>query len=218
MPETLVWGCWWETEIVSSSSNVLECGFWQTALGDFWKQTYGCFGLVVVAWLLSHVQLFVTPWSATCQTSLITVSQSLLQLMSIESVMLSNHLILCHLLLLLPSIFVTIKVFPSSSKGLECGFWQTVLGASGNRHIDAWGSCGHCEATLQLLSYLNASVIVRQLCNCCPVWMLRSLWSNSAIAVLSECLKHWQCFWPSLSQWVWEPSVFFIKFFPTWNT
>ena len=56
--------------------------------------------------LLSHVQLFMTPWTAACQASLsITNSWSLFKLMSIESVMPSNHLILCHPLLLLPSIF-----------------------------------------------------------------------------------------------------------------
>ena len=54
--------------------------------------------------LLSHVQLFVTPWTAACQASLsITNSQSLLKLMSMESVMPSNHLILCRPLLFLPS-------------------------------------------------------------------------------------------------------------------
>ena len=53
---------------------------------------------------LSRVQLFVTPWTAACQASLsITNSQSLLKLMCIESMMPSNHLILCHPLLLLPS-------------------------------------------------------------------------------------------------------------------
>ena len=53
-----------------------------------------------------------TPWTAACQASLsITNSQSLLKLMSIESVMPSNHLILCHPLLLLPSIFPRIRVF-----------------------------------------------------------------------------------------------------------
>ena len=61
---------------------------------------------------LSRVWFFVTPWTAACQASLsITNSQSLLRLMSIESVMPSNHLILCHPLLLLPSIFPSIKVF-----------------------------------------------------------------------------------------------------------
>ena len=61
---------------------------------------------------LSHVWLFATPRTAACQASLsITISQSLLKLMSIESVMPSNHLILCHPLLLLPSIFPRIRVF-----------------------------------------------------------------------------------------------------------
>ena len=65
---------------------------------------------------LSGVRLFVTPWTVACQASLsITDSQSLLKLMSIESVMPSNHLILCHPLLLLPSIFPNIRVFPHES-------------------------------------------------------------------------------------------------------
>ena len=65
---------------------------------------------------LSHVQLFVTPWTALRQTSLsITNSQSLFKLMSIELVMLSNHLILCHPLLLLPLIFPSIRVFFNES-------------------------------------------------------------------------------------------------------
>ena len=62
--------------------------------------------------LLSHVWLFATPWTAPHQASLsITNSQSLLKLMSIESVMPSNQLILCRPLLLLPSIFPRIRVF-----------------------------------------------------------------------------------------------------------
>ena len=66
--------------------------------------------------LLSHVQLFVTPWTPACQASLsITNSWSLLKLMSIESLILSNHLILCCPLLLLPSIFPSIRVFSSES-------------------------------------------------------------------------------------------------------
>ena len=66
--------------------------------------------------LLSRVQLFATPWSAACHASLpITNSWSLLRLMSIESVMPSNCLILCHPLLLLPSIFPSIRVFSSES-------------------------------------------------------------------------------------------------------
>ena len=66
--------------------------------------------------LLGHVWLFATLWTAACQASLsIANSQSLPKLMSIESVMLSNHLILCRPLLLLPSIFPSIRVFSNES-------------------------------------------------------------------------------------------------------
>ena len=65
---------------------------------------------------LSHVRLFEVPWTAAHQASLsITNSWILLKLMSIELVMPSNHLILCHPLLLLPSIFPSIRVFSSES-------------------------------------------------------------------------------------------------------
>ena len=71
-------------------------------------------GIIVVAvQLLSHVWLFVTPWTAAHQASLsFTILWSLLKLMSSELVILPNHLILCHPLLLLPSIFPSIRVFP----------------------------------------------------------------------------------------------------------
>ena len=66
--------------------------------------------------LLRRVWFFVTPWTASCQASLsISKSWSLPKFMSIESVMPSNHLILCHPLLLLPSIFPSIRVFSNES-------------------------------------------------------------------------------------------------------
>ena len=66
--------------------------------------------------LFSCVRLFATPWTAACQASRsITNSQILLKLMSFESVMPSNHLILCHPLLILPSIFPSIRVFLNES-------------------------------------------------------------------------------------------------------
>ena len=65
---------------------------------------------------LSRVQLFATPWTAACQASLSIInSWSFLKLVSIESVMPSNHLILCHPLLLLPLIFPSIRVFSKES-------------------------------------------------------------------------------------------------------
>ena len=71
---------------------------------------------VVVVQSFSHIWLFSTPWTAARQPPLsITNSRCLLKLTSIESVMPSNHLILCHLLLLLPSIFPSMRVFPNES-------------------------------------------------------------------------------------------------------
>ena len=73
-----------------------------------------------------------TPWTAAHQASLsITISQSLLKLMSIESVMPSNHLILCCPLLLLPSIFPSIKVFSNESAPLRWPkFWSVSFNIS----------------------------------------------------------------------------------------
>ena len=75
-----------------------------------------CFFLESVAVQLpSCIQLFVTPWTVVRQASLsLSISQSLPKFMSIESVMPSNHFILCHPLLLLPSVFPSIRVFPLS--------------------------------------------------------------------------------------------------------
>ena len=71
---------------------------------------------------LSHVRLFMTPWTTVCQASLsITNSKSLLKLISIELVMPSNHLILCYPLLLLPSFFPSIGVF--SNESALCNRW-----------------------------------------------------------------------------------------------
>ena len=72
--------------------------------------------IIIVVQLLGDAQLFVTPWTAACQASLpFAISLSLLKLMSIESVMPSDHLILCHPLLLLSSIFPSIRVFSIES-------------------------------------------------------------------------------------------------------
>ena len=71
-----------------------------------------CYTSFFVVQSLSHVQLFATPWTAACQASLsFIISWSLFKLMSIELVMPSNHLFFCHPLLLLPSIFRSIRVF-----------------------------------------------------------------------------------------------------------
>jgi len=83
--------------------------------------------VAVVVQSLSHVRLFATPWTAARQGSLsFTISWSLLRLVSIESVMPSNHLILCHHLLLLPSVFLSITVFPMSWLFTSGGYNITV--------------------------------------------------------------------------------------------
>ena len=93
------------------------------------------------AQLLSRVQLFVTTWTEAHQASLsITNSRSLLKLMSIESVMPCNHLILCHPLLLPPSIFPSIKVF---SKELALcirlpKYWSFSFSISPSKDIQDW--------------------------------------------------------------------------------
>ena len=78
-------------------------------INTFWKLVFCCCSF-------SCVQLFATPWTAAHQALLFfTISPSLLKLISIELVMPSNHLVLCHPLLLLPSIFPSIRVFSNES-------------------------------------------------------------------------------------------------------
>ena len=90
----------------------------ETGYSNSWEPSYSsdiiC-GFVVVQ-LLTCIWFFVTPWTAACQASLsFTISWSLLKLMSTKAVMPSNHLIFCGPLLLLPSIFPSIRVFSSES-------------------------------------------------------------------------------------------------------
>ena len=93
-----VYCLWWdEVELTEKSHGA---AFWN----DFVVQSLSC------------VQVFATPWTTACQASLsFTNSQSFLKLMSIELVMLSNHLFLCCLLLFLPSFFPSIRVFSNES-------------------------------------------------------------------------------------------------------
>ena len=93
------------------------------------NDSYTAFVLVVIVQSLSHVWLFVTLWTVACLASLsFTVSQSLLKLMSIELVMLSNHFILCHPLFLLPSILPSIRDF--SNELAACIRWPKYWGFS----------------------------------------------------------------------------------------
>ena len=95
--------------------------------------------------LLSRVRFFATLWTAACQASLsITKSRTLLKLMSMDSVMPSNHLILCHPLLLPPSIFPSIRVFSSESIILIRWpkFWSFSFNISPSNEYSNWFSLG----------------------------------------------------------------------------
>ena len=100
--------------------------------------------LVVFAQSLSLMQLFVTPWTAACQAPLSsTISQSLSKCISIESLILFNHLILCHYILLLPSIFPSIRVF-SNESGLSIRwpkYWSFSFSISPSTEYSGLISC-----------------------------------------------------------------------------
>ena len=86
---------------------------------------------LVVFQSLSHVQLFAAPWTAARQTSLyFSISERLFKLMPIELMMPCNHLILCYPLLLLPSVFPSIRVFSS-----ESALWDQSTGASASASV-----------------------------------------------------------------------------------
>ena len=117
---------------------------------------------------LSHTQLFVAPWTATRQGSLsITNSQSLLKLMSIETVMPSNNLILCHPLLLLPSIFPSIRVF-SNELALRIRwpkYWSFNFNISPSNEYSNWfplGRTGWISLQFTRLSRVFSSTTVQK--------------------------------------------------------
>ena len=99
----------------SETQEIPLCLFWSLLSKDSHHHVLQSHRSGIVLELLSHVLLFVTPWTAAHQASLyFTISQSLLKLMPIELVMSSNHLILCCPLLL-PSSFPSIRVFANES-------------------------------------------------------------------------------------------------------
>ena len=111
---------------------------------------------------LSHVWLFATPWTTAHQASLfITNSQSLLKLMSIESVMPSNHLILCRPLLFLPSVFPSIRVF--SNESVLCIRWPKYWSFSFS--ISPSNEYSRLISLTGLISLLSKGL---SLSSCCP--------------------------------------------------
>ena len=147
-----------------------------------------------VVQLLSCVQLFATPGAATCQASLsFTISWSLLKLMSIESTISSNYLILCHPLLLLPSIFPSIRVFPNSwlftSSGQSTGTSTSASASVIPVNIQGWfplGWTGLISLLPEKLSRVFSSATVRKH----RLFVTQpSLWSNSYNTWLLEKIR-----------------------------
>ena len=153
--------------------------------------------IVVVVQSLICVRLFVTPWTAACQASLsFTISQSLLKLRSIESVMPSDHLILCRPLLLLPSIFPSIRVY-SNELALRirwpkyCSFSSSINPS--NEYLELisfrmdWFDLFAVQGTLKsLLQYHSskASVLRRSALTC-----IHDHWKNHSFDQMDIC---WQ--------------------------
>ena len=111
-----------------------------------------------VVQLLSHVRVYATPWTAACQASpSFTISLSLLRLVSIESLMPSNHLALCCPFLLLPSIFPSIRVF-SNELALRIR-WPESQGRAGDRprwtvtSFGLWRFCSWVPSRMNALCY-----------------------------------------------------------------
>ena len=97
-------------------SNKILILFSNIAPSVLWTRGFSFASFIIVVQSLGRVPLFATPWSASHQASLFfTISWSLLKLMSTESVMPSNYLILCHPLVLPPSVFPSVRVFSSES-------------------------------------------------------------------------------------------------------
>ena len=112
---------YFQSQFISYMRKINCANFFLTRNRLIWPYHPPCSSGLISGWFisvqsLSHVRIFVAPWTSACQASLpINSSRSLLKLMSIESVIPSNHLILCRPLLLLPSIFPSIRVFSNES-------------------------------------------------------------------------------------------------------
>ena len=111
----------------------------------------------------SCIRLFATPWTAAHQASLsFTILHSLLKLMSIGSVMPSNHLILCHPLLLLPSVFPSIRVF--SNESILCIRWPKYWSFSISPSSESSGLTSFNSAvSLSVYARRGTSLVIQQL-------------------------------------------------------
>ena len=150
--------------------------------------------LLVVIQSLSHVQFFATPWTAALQASLsFRISQNLLRLMFIESVILSNHLILCHPLLLLPS------TFPQNEGLFQWVDWNTWASASASvlpMNIQGWFLLGWlvwslcCPRDSQESSapqFENISSSALSFLYCPALTSIHDYWKNHSFDYMDFC-------------------------------
>ena len=143
---------------------------------------------------LSCVQLFGTPWTVTRQASLsITNSWSLLKFVSIESVMPSNRLILCRPLLLLPSIFPSIRVFSNESV-LHIRwpkYWSFSFNISPSNGYGDSKSNGYSDGQIVLMSYNNSVKALRRVLSAMEEVLLVTLVAILAAAILTAAPWPW---------------------------
>ena len=144
-------------------------------------------GKIVVIQSLSRIPLFATPWTASCQASLSTISRNLLKLMSIESVMQSNCLFFCHPLLLLPSIFPSIRVFSSSQFFTSGG---QSIGASASASILPMNIQGWFPLGLTGLISLQFRGLSRVFSN--PTVQTHQFFSAQSYVQLTSIHDHWK--------------------------
>ena len=138
--------------------------------------------IIEVVQSLGRVQLFATPWTAARQASLsFTISQTLLKLMSVESVMPSNHLILCHLLPFLPSVFPSIRVF--SNELAFCMRWPEYWSFSINLSNEYSGLISFRMDWLDLFAVQGTlkTLLQHHSSKASVLWSQLSLQSNSHI-------------------------------------
>ena len=129
--------------------------------------------IFVIVQLLRHVQLFETPWTAVPQASLsFPISWSLPKLTSIESVMSSNHLVLCRPVLLLPSLFPSIRVFPNElALHIRCPkYWNLSFSISPSNE---YSGLIQWMLAIYICYIFIISLSINECLDCFNIWLLK---------------------------------------------
>ena len=209
---------WWADVPVNINADQAVLPTLSTHRNELWDCGPGCLqkGVVVVQ-SLCRVRLFVTPWTAACQASLsFTVSWSLLKFMSIESMMPFNHLILCHPLLLWPSIFPSIRVFWVNSLHQVAKLLELQLHRQSFQWISGlisfrmdWLDLLAVQGTLKSLLYSSKASILQ-----CSAFFIVQLSHPYMTTGKTIALTIWTFVSKVMSLLCNMPSRFLIAFFP----